>query len=92
MRNAKSLESIGNKSLLEKRINIRASDYRLQDKVKYYRGYTDKRGTKEATNIHELLNIANKLDFTEEDIYSIEEKIFGSFIEFLNENSLLLDF
>jgi len=34
----KSLEALGNKSLLEKRINIRATDYRFSDKVKYYKG------------------------------------------------------
>ena len=32
-----SLESLGNKALLEKAINIRASDYRFIDKLKYIR-------------------------------------------------------
>ena len=32
----KKLESLGNKALLEKKINIRASDYRFEDKKKYY--------------------------------------------------------
>ena len=31
----KNLEAIGNKALLEKRINIRAADYRFSDKIKY---------------------------------------------------------
>lgn len=35
----KNLEAIGNKALLEKRINIRAADYRFGDKVKYYEGF-----------------------------------------------------
>jgi uncharacterized protein with ParB-like and HNH nuclease domain len=48
----KNLEALGNKSLLEKRINIRASDYRFSDKVKYYKGEViGKRKTKEKTQI-----------------------------------------
>ena len=35
LKNNKNLEVLGNKSLLEKRINIRASDYRFEDKIKY---------------------------------------------------------
>ena len=31
-----NLESLGNKVLLEKGINIRAADYRFEDKKKYY--------------------------------------------------------
>ena len=31
---ARKLEQIGNKAILEKRINIRASDYRFVDKIK----------------------------------------------------------
>ena len=41
--NKKNLEALGNKALLEKKINIRASDYRFADKVKYYVGYENSR-------------------------------------------------
>ena len=51
------LELLGNKSLLEQRINIRASDYRFADKVKYYKGLHKK---KAPTRIYELLEITNK--------------------------------
>ena len=34
--NPNNMESLGNKSILEKKINIRASDYRFSDKIKYY--------------------------------------------------------
>jgi len=48
----KSLEMLGNKSLLEKRINISASDYRFSDKVKYYKGFVNSRNqTKDGTRI-----------------------------------------
>ena len=39
--NSKNIEALGNKVLLEDKINIRASDYRFNDKVKYYKGFTN---------------------------------------------------
>ena len=81
-----NLEAIGNKSLLEKKINIRASDYRFQDKAKYYLGLVPK---KPATNIHELQALAKTMnDFTEQDISQRTEKIIDSFIQFITENGL----
>ncbi len=46
LKNIDNLESLGNKSLLEKKIEIRASDYRFEDKIKYYRGYTNNKNQK----------------------------------------------
>lgn len=84
------LESLGNKALLEKRINIRASDYRLVDKKKYYNGFTNARGeVKEGTKIVELLDIAKKDDYLESDIAVREELIFKTFIDYLKENGLV---
>lgn len=89
--NPNNVESLGNKALLEKRINIRASDYRFGDKVKYYHGFTNSKGqTKDGTSIVELQNLTtNSTDFTEKDIVSRYEAIMDSFIEYLNENDLL---
>lgn len=42
--NPRHVEALGNKALLEKRINIRASDYRFSDKVKYYNMFEGKFG------------------------------------------------
>ena len=82
-----NLEAIGNKSLLEKKINIRASDYRFQDKAKYYLGLMPK---KPATNIHQLQALAKaKQDFTEQDISQRTEEIISSFMAFVRENNLL---
>ena len=63
----KFVEKIGNKSILEKRINIRASDYKFNDKKQYYKGYTNARGQfKEGTMIQELIDFASaKTDYTE---------------------------
>jgi uncharacterized protein with ParB-like and HNH nuclease domain len=84
----KYLESIGNKSLLEKRINIRASDYRFEDKIKYYKGGFDKKGFKEPTKINELLTLSSKKDFDEKDIASRQASIFVDFINYLEKNNL----
>ena len=88
---AKQLESLGNKSLLEKKINIRASDFRFCDKKKYYEGFTNSKGQKkEGTKISELHSIATGMeDFTEKDIKERHDKIIDSFIEFLRQNNLL---
>ncbi len=81
-----NIEAIGNKSLLEKKINIRAADYKFQDKAKYYLGLVPK---KPATNIHELQALAGTMsDFTAQDISQRTEKIITAFINFITENRL----
>lgn len=85
-----SLELLGNKILLEKGINVRASDFRFSDKKKYYLG--QKKGGKrdEGTIIIELRHIAEeKNDFTEKDIKKRNEKIFSRFMSYLAQNGLL---
>ena len=88
----RNLESLGNKALLEKRINIRASDYKFSDKLKYYTGYENTRThqMKEGTKIKELRDLAaNASDFTETDIVKRNAEIMHGFIEFMNGNGLL---
>ena len=86
--NPAALEFLGNKSLLEKRINIRASDYRLVDKKIYYLGDGK---SKQGTFNLELQRLAKtRYDFTERDILDRNEKIFDAFIEYLREQNLLL--
>ena len=87
----KNLEALGNKALLEKRINIRAADYRFEDKVKYYQGFVNSRNQKkEGTRNHELRRLSETLtDFTEKDILERSEKIMAKFLDYLRENELL---
>ena len=89
--NPSNVESLGNKALLEKRINIRASDYRFSDKVKYYRGFTNTKGqAKDGTGIVELQSLTtNSTDFTEKDILDRYDAIMDSFISYLKVNDLL---
>jgi len=86
----KSLELLGNKSLLEKRINIRAADYRFEDKKKYYRGFTNNRNqVKDGTKIQELVTLADTLsDFKETNIIERNDKIIEKFLDFLEDNQL----
>jgi uncharacterized protein with ParB-like and HNH nuclease domain len=87
----KSLELLGNKSFLEKRINIRASDYKFCDKKKYYQGFVNSKGQKkEGTKIKELVDISNtRTDFTEADILERNNAMLDGFIAFLGENGLI---
>lgn len=88
--NIKNLESIGNKVLLEQKINIRASDYRFIDKVKFYKGYTNNKGVeKNGTIIEELKLLAKNPDFIEKDIESRQRIIIDNFIVYLKDNDLI---
>lgn len=89
--NPKNIEALGNKVLLEDKINIRASDYRFNDKVKYYKGFTNDKGQhKEGTIISELANLAAiNDDFTEKDIIKRTEEITSQFINYLKQNNLI---
>jgi uncharacterized protein with ParB-like and HNH nuclease domain len=91
LNNIKNLESIGNKVLLEDKINIRAADYRFSDKLKYYSGFTNDKGqVKQGTIISELVHLADvKTDFTEDDIVNRTEEITNQFISYLNDNNLV---
>lgn len=88
----RNLEILGNKSLLEKRINIRAADYRFTDKIKYYQGFTNNRNQqKEGSKIQELLSLANDFtDFTEVDIKKRNKVIIDSFLTYLKNNELTI--
>lgn len=90
LNDSRSIELLGNKSLLERRINIRASDYRFADKKKYYIGFTTPKSEKKRTEIVELIGLAEQLpDFTEADIKDRNQKILDRFIEYLKINKLI---
>ncbi len=90
LKDDRTIELLGNKSLLEKRINIRASDYRFADKKKYYTGFSTSKGDKKPTDVAELVQLANTLtDFSEDNIIKRNEMILNRFVEFLSSNNLL---
>lgn len=90
MSNPRNLEALGNKALLEQRINIRASDYKFTDKKKYYLGFENARGQKkEGTRIKELRDMAeSRTDFTEKDIVQRTATIIFAFTQYLTQNGL----
>ena len=88
------IELLGNKSLLEQRINIRASDYRFADKAALYKGRQTGKGKtskgKNGTRIYELLELADQqTDFTEDDIVRRNERILDGFVDYLDRCGLL---
>ena len=88
--NPKNLEVLGNKAMLEKRINIRASDYRFTDKIKYYTGFENNRKQwKDGTKIQELIEMTSLKDFSEDDIIKRNADIIEGFINYLDEWSLI---
>lgn len=90
LKNTRSLESLGNKALLEKKINIRASDYRFEDKVKYYAGFTNERGQHRPGTIdYELIKLSRQKDFTEDDISKRNSEIIDQFLDYLRSNNLI---
>jgi len=88
--NPDNLEELGNKILLEKSINIRASDYKFQDKKQYYNGFTDAKGkVHPASMIAESRELTQKEDFTEADIIERDKRIHNKFINYLEAEGLL---
>ena len=84
-------ESQGNKAVLEKKINIRASDYKLCYTKKYYKGSFIRRGQLgEKTTTQELINIASTKDeFLEDDIAEKKSNTISSFIEHVRRENLI---
>lgn len=88
LENPDALEFLGNKALLEEKINKKISDNPFKDKKIYYLGDGK---SKPATFNLELRKLAEtKDDFTEADIIERNEKIFNAFIEYLRGNNLLI--
>lgn len=89
----RNLESLGNKALLEKRVNIRAADYKFADKKKFYTGFTDGNGKERAgTEVAELRRLAaERGDFTETDIEERTDEIIATFVGFLDSCGLIAE-
>jgi len=85
-----SLESLGNKILLEESINIRASDYRFEDKKKIYSGEQRRGKNKDASKIHEISDIVKYTGFVEATITSRTKSILDKFFDFLQNEDLII--
>lgn len=91
LKNRSNLEALGNKAMLEKNVNIRAADYRFEDKKRYYRGFKTEKGQQRAgTKIRELIELADTHDdFTEQDIEARTARIIDAFVDYLGKVDLL---
>lgn len=89
--NNRQIDLLGNKSLLEKRINIRASDYRFEDKIKYYQGFDNSRGQRiGGTENLELKNISSVYKkFGEKEIVERTNLFIDDFMNLLGKNGLI---
>lgn len=85
------LEALGNKAFLEKRINVRATDYRFVDKLKCYLGSETLSGQRrEGTRNVELVALASsREDFQEADIKERTSQMIAGFIDYLDDAGLL---
>lgn len=87
--NNKLLDSLGNKILLEKSINIKASDYHFADKKKFYTGEMRRGDNKHPSIIAEFHEITKLPDFTEDTIIHRNQRIVNRFIAYLANEHLL---
>jgi hypothetical protein len=86
------IEKLGNKVLLETSINIRASDYRFEDKKKIYTGEMRRGKNKQPTKINELLKSITKFDdFIEHNIVDRDKEMLDKFFESLKEEGLIAE-
>lgn len=89
LKNEENIDSLGNKVLLESSINIRASDYRFEDKKKIYSG-EQRRGTyKDPSKIHEITELIGYEEFEEKQIVDRNTSIINKFFGFLQREELI---
>lgn len=89
LNSAAAIESLGNKILLEGSINIRASDYRFEDKKKIYSG-KQRRGTnKKPSKVSEIAELIGYDEFEEKQIVDRNKRILDKFFEFLKREDLI---
>lgn len=87
--NETNLESLGNKILLEENINIKAADYRFEDKKKIYSGEMRRGKNKDKSKVAEIDELIKRDNFDENDIIERNKVIFNRFFESLGKENLL---
>jgi len=84
-----NIDSLGNKVLLESSINIRASDYRFEDKKKIYSGEQRRGNYKDPSKIHEITEFVGYKEFEEKQIVDRNTSIIDQFFGFLQREDLI---
>lgn len=83
------LDSLGNKILLESSINVKASDYRFEDKKKIYSGEQRRGNYKEPSKVSEIDELIVYDEFEEKQIIQRNTAILDKFFEFLHREDLI---
>jgi len=89
LKSESNLDSLGNKILLEASINIKASDYRFEDKKKIYNGEQRRGKNKDASKIAEIADIIGYPEFEEKQLMDRSASIFDKFFNFLHREDLI---
>lgn len=84
------LDSLGNKILLEASINIKASDYRFEDKKRIYSGEQRRGKNKEASKIAEIAELVCFPEFEEAHLVRRGQRIVDKFFSFMQQQDLLV--
>jgi len=84
-----NLDSLGNKVMLESSINIKASDYRFEDKKKIYSGEQRRGNNREPSKIAEISELVLCSEFEEKQIIDRNKRILDKFFEFLQAEDLI---
>ncbi len=89
LKDERNLDSLGNKVLLESSINIKASDYRFQDKKKIYSGVQRRGNNKGPSKVAEITELLNYNEFEEEQAINRNNIILDTFFGFLQGEDLI---
>jgi hypothetical protein len=89
LKNKSNLDSLGNKVLLESSINIKASDYRFEDKKKIYSGEQRRGSYKDPSKVFEIAELIDYDEFEEKQVIDRNKKILDTFFEFLQTENLI---
>jgi hypothetical protein len=84
-----NLDSLGNKILLEASINIKASDYRFEDKKKIYSGELRRGKYKDPSKIAEIDDLIHYPVFEEKQLVDRSTLILDKFFDFLEREDLM---
>jgi hypothetical protein len=90
LENEASLESLGNKVLLEDSINIRASDFTFDAKQKIYSGEVRRGKNRDRSKIAEIEELIKRDGFVEQDIVSRNKDIIDKFFTLLEKEDLIV--
>lgn len=89
LRTENNLDSLGNKILLESSINIKASDYRFEDKKNIYSGKQRRGNYKNPSKIAEIIELIAYDEFEEKQVIDRNKKIIDRFFNFLEGEELI---